>query len=165
MIRISQIMLLSAVLGHTFFVVGNLPAQEAKPDSDEARLPLVSVFSTAQDGPEFSIEYVNDTNKVVSITNLLNSSTVTLDGAVYPHIVLKYVGNSTLSPGQTISIPIDLGSYLPNWLKRDFSTVLKRWRWEAPLESGRHTLLVNFGGRVYGPTTFMWNADVPLLYE
>ena len=165
MIRILQIMLLSAVLGHTLIVVANSPAQEAKLNSDEVRLPLVSVFSPAQDGPQFTIEYVNDTKRVVSIVGLLNSSTVTLDGDVYPHIVLKFGGNSSLSPGQTISIPIDLGSYLPNWQKKDFSTVLKRWRWEAPLESGRHTLLVNFGERVYGLTTFMWDGDVPLLYE
>ncbi|MBL7042420.1 MAG: hypothetical protein ISR77_27530 [Pirellulaceae bacterium] len=46
-----------------------------------------------------------------------------------------------------------------------YSKKLKRWRWNAPLESGRHTLMVEVGGETYGPITFDWNGDLPLLYE
>ena len=38
----------------------DVPAQEAKPGPNRARLPLVPVFSTALDGPEFTLDYVNE---------------------------------------------------------------------------------------------------------
>jgi hypothetical protein len=127
--------------------------QEARPALDKATLPLIPVFSTAQDGPEFTLDYVNDTNDAVGTIDLLQGSSVTLDGKV--------------DPGQTISVTIDLSQYLPGArLKRmGYSKTLERWRWKPLLKSGKHTLLVTVGEKEYGPITFIWRGDVPLLYE
>jgi len=146
-------------------MAGLLPAQEAKPAPNKATLPLVPVFSTALDGPEFTLGYMNDTNEAVNIPALLRGSSAALDGKVYPRTSVKFVGNPSLPPGQTKLLSITLAGYLPKWEKKGYSKLLKRWRWKPPLKSGKHTLLVKVGDKEYGPITFLWEGDVPLLYE
>ena len=142
-----------------------LIAQEPKLEPDSAMLPLVPVFSTAQDSPAFTLDYVNDTSESVNIMGLMQNMSGTLDGKVYRSKGILYVGPGSLPPGGTQSINIGPTSFLRGAEKKKYSTVLKRWRWKSPLESGKHTLLVRFGEKEYGPITFHWDGDVPFLYE
>lgn len=160
-----KVCFLTIIAGAAFAMTGLSLPQEARPALDKATLPLVPVFSTAQDGPEFTLDYVNDTNDGVGTIDLLQGSSVTLDGKVYPR---GFVGGSlVIAPGQTISVTIDLSQYLPGarLKKMGYSKTLERWRWKPLLKSGKHTLLVTVGEQQYGPITFIWRGDVPLLYE
>jgi hypothetical protein len=148
-----------------FLIGGLLPAQQAGPVISKRAQPLVPVFSTALDSPTFTFDYVNDTNEAVVIPDLLLSSSATLDGEVFPSTGVLFVGNANLSPGRTIPLTITLAEYLPNWERKGYSDLLKRWRWKAPLKSGKHTLLIKFADKEYGPVTFLWDGDTPLLYE
>lgn len=143
-----------------------LLAPQVEPEMNkEARL-LVPVFSTALDSPNFTLDYVNDTSESVAIMDLLLASTVEIDGRMYPRTGVKLVGgDQSLRPGQRTSFSITLGEYLPNWEKKGYSEILKRWRWKPPLKSGIHTLLVKVGDKEYEPITFHWKGDLPLLYE
>ncbi|MHC4176321.1 MAG: hypothetical protein ACYSWU_02375 [Planctomycetota bacterium] len=146
----------------------NMLAQEAKPGPNRATLPLVPVFSTALDGPEFTLDYLNDTNDAVKTIDLLQGSSATLDGQVYPHgMIPGSAGKPMLEPGETLSRTINLKQYLPfaKFKQMGYSKTLKRWRWKTPLKPGKHTLLVKFGDKEYGPITFLWKGDVPLLCE
>lgn len=146
----------------------DMPAQEAKPGFNRATFPLVPVFSTALDGPEFRLDYVNDTNDSVNTVDLLQGSSVTLDGQVYPHgMIPGMAGNPVIERGETLSRTINLMQYLPfaKFKKMGYSKTLERSRWKTPLKPGKHTLLVKFGDKEYGPITFLWKGDVPLLYE
>lgn len=88
-----------------------------------------------------------------------------IDGTTYTRHTLKFAGNSNLGPGKKHSFTIDLASYLPPGERKGYSKALKEWRWSIPLESGRHTITINLDKKEYGPITFIWKADVPLLYE
>jgi len=163
-----KVCLLTIVAGAALAMTGVLLAQEPKSAPNRATLPLVPVFSTALDGPEFTLDYVNDTNDSVSTIDLWEGSSATLDGKVYPHGFLPgMAGNPIIEPGQTISLTINLRQYLPDarFKKMGYSKTLKRWRWKTLLKSGNHTLLVMVGDKEYGPITFVWRGHVPLLYE
>jgi hypothetical protein len=128
---------------------------------------LVPAFSPAQDGPTFHLAYTNDSAETADITDLLQTSSIVLDGKTYPRQTVKFCGNANLSPGQTWTSTFTVSGYLPVNLaqRQGYSKTLKRWRWKTPLESGRHTVLVKLGGKEYGPVTFTWDADTPLLYD
>lgn len=139
-------------------------AKEANPAGSQ-RLPLIPIISTAADGPEFNLDHTNDTDEAIDIPNLLSASSIVLDDKVYPCVVVKFGGRASLDRGQKKSFRVSLSAYLPKSEKKGYSEVLKRWRWKVPLKSGRHTLLVKFGTNEYGPITFIWDGDHPLLYE
>jgi len=160
-----KVCLFSIVAGTLLSLAGLLLAQELSPANRKGVQPLVPVFSTALDSPKFVLDYSNDTNEAVDIPGLLRGSSVVLDGKVYPRTGVKFVGNPSLGPGRTKSFTITLAAYLPKWEKKGYSKTLKRWRWKSPLKSGRHTLLVKLGDKEYGPITFVWEGDGPLLYE
>jgi len=129
--------------------------------------PLIPVLSNAMDAPEFVVDCSNETGIVQDIAKLMSESSIVLDGVRYRRHTVKFAGNPNLRPGSTYSMRIGLASYLPSEgrQRQGYSKKLKRWRWKAPLESGRHTLTVEVGGETYGPITFDWNGDLPLLYE
>lgn len=163
-----KVCFLTILAGAALTVSGLLRAQEAESAPNRATLPLGPVFSTALDGPLFTLDYVNDTNDSVSTVGLLQGSSVTLDGRVYPHAIVPGIaGKPMLEPGEKLSPLIILNNYLPSakFKKMGYSKTLERWRWKTPLKSGKHTLLVKFGDKEYGPITFLWMGDVPLLYE
>jgi hypothetical protein len=167
-IRRYKICLLMIFAGAALTMTGLLLAQEAKSSPKRATLPLVPVFSTALDGPEFTLDYSNDTNDDLSAIELWQGSSVTLDGKVYPsRLIGGFGGKPTIEPGETISRLIQLHLYLPDARLRrmGYSKTLKRWRWKTLLKSGEHTLLVMVGDKKYGPITFVWIDDVPWLYE
>jgi hypothetical protein len=143
-----------------------LPGEHPKPDGNEGR-PLIPVFSSAMDGPQFTLDYTNDTDTAQDLTELMGASSILLDGVEHRRQVIKFVGNANLPSGRTHSFQVDLGSYMPRdgWQKHGYSKKLKRWRWKGPLESGRHTLSVKLGNKQYGPITFYWDDQLPLLYE
>lgn len=141
-----------------------LPPAHSEPRPHAAgRLPLLPVFSTAQDGPEFVAQFENQTGQVVNIVELMETSSIVLDGKTYKRQVVRFVGNSSLRPGESIPFTVDTDGYLLGSERKEFSETLKRWRWKSSLVSGRHTLLLNLGGREYGPLSFVWDADAPLL--
>ena len=163
-----KVWLLTLVAGAALTMTGVLLAQEPKSAPNRATLPLVPVFSTALDGPEFILYYVNDTNDGVNISDLWQGSSLTLDGKVYPGRLLPGIaGKLKIEPGEGISRTVNLRQYLPDDMfeKMGYSKTLKRWRFKTLLKSGNHTLLVMVGEKEYGPITFHWRGHVPLLYE
>lgn len=153
------------VVAVVLVIMGGLLAQEGKPASRKGTRPVVPVFSTALDSPKFIIDYTNDTGEALDIAELLMRSSVVFDDKEYRCTGYKGTGGWQLAPGKTKTFTIGLSSYMPGWEQKGYSRKLKRWRWQPPLESGRHTLLVKFGNNEYGPITFVWDGDVPLLYE
>ena len=154
-----------AILAGIALAAASLGEQGAKPVSGQAPLLLAPLFSTALDGPEFTLNYRNDTSEPVDIIDLLAGSYATLDGRVYPRTSVAFVGNPDVAPGQTWAGNVSLAEYIPGWEKKAYSETLKRWRWKIPLDSGRHTLSVTLGAKEYGPIAFVWKGDVALLYE
>jgi hypothetical protein len=128
-------------------------------------LPLVPIFATALDSPSFAFDYVNDTGKPVDLEYLLQESSCVIDGRPYAPATVKFAGNATLGPGQKHTFTVSPVEYMPGGEKKGYSKTLKRWRWSTSIVSGRHTFGLKFGGVEYGPIIFIWNGDVPLLYE
>ena len=128
-------------------------------------LRLTPVFAAAQDGPEFIASFENQTPQVINVLEALQASSIVLDGKTYKRQSVLFAGNASLRPGVSVPIIVDLGSYLPGFQRKGFSASLKRWRWQCPLTAGKHTLLLSLGGREYGPISFVWNADAPLLTQ
>jgi hypothetical protein len=156
--------LVAAVTGFFLTAASWLFATD-RPATDQSARTLVPVFSPALDGPIFEIEFTNDTDRLADILELLQESQIVLDEMKYDRAGVKFVGNSKLAVGQTHRFEIDLGSYIPGWQRQGESKKLNRWRWKTPLGSGEHEIELDFGGKKYGPVTFRWNGDVPLLYE
>jgi hypothetical protein len=127
------------------------------------RLPLTPVFAAEQDGPEFAADFENKTPRVINIPEALQASFIVLDGKTYKRQYVLFAGNASLRPGASVPITIDMGSYLHGFQRQDYSASLTRWRWKSPLNSGRHTLLLNLDGKEYGPVAFIWNSDSPSL--
>jgi hypothetical protein len=128
---------------------------------------IIPVLSRAMDGPQFAVDYRNDSDSVQDLTDVLGSSSIVLDNVKYDCHSVKFVGNPNLPPTRTHTFKISLGTYLPRegYEKKAYSEKLKRWRWQTPLEAGRHTLSVEIGAKQYGPITFVWDPSSPLLYE
>jgi hypothetical protein len=159
-----QAVLVAAVTGFFLAAASWLFATDGRA-TDRAARSLVPIFSPALDGPIFEIEFTNETALVADILELLQESHVVLDGKEFARTGVKFVGNPKLASGQTHRFEIDLGSYMPGWQREGKSTKLNRWRWKTPLGSGEHAIELELGGKKYGPVTFRWNGDVPLLYE
>lgn len=161
---------ISAYVFAAIFLLGvavRLPAEHPKSHKKKGR-QLIPVLSSAMDSPEFVLDYTNETDTTQDMWELLGASSIVLDGIEYRRQVIVFMGgNANLRSGRTHSFKIGPRSYLPRdgWQKHGYSKKLKRWRWKTPLKSGRHTLSVKFGNEQYGPITFDWDGDLPLLYE
>ena len=153
----------SAACGLMSASVCLLPARGELRQDAAGRLPLLPVFSAAQDEPQFVADFENQTGQIVNIVELMKASSIVLDGKTYKRQVIRFTGNSSLRPGASIPFTVDMGGYLLGSERKEFSEALKRWRWKSPLASGRHTLLLNLGSKQYGPVSFVWDADAPLL--
>jgi hypothetical protein len=55
-----------------------------------------------------------------------------------------------------ISVYFPLGEYLPS--TKEYNNDQKRWQRKTSLSSGQHTLTAQYGGKTYGPVTFLWRA-------
>ena len=64
-------------------------------------LKLSPAFSTAQDSPQFTVEFTNTSDRVVELPKLILESSIVLDDRDYPLTILKFGGISTLGPNQT----------------------------------------------------------------
>jgi len=141
-----------------------LPSAKSEPQEDTVRyLPLIPVFSAVQDEPEFVANLKNETQHPVDIVRLITASSIVLDGATYKRQVITFAGHSQLHPDSAIPFKLELSGYILGSVRREYSEPLKRWRWKSPLASGQHTLLLSLAGRHYGPVSFMWDGNVPLL--
>lgn len=141
-----------------------LPSARSEPQQYAVGdLPLLPVFSAAQDGPAFVADFKNETQQAVNIVKLIEASSIVLDGKIYKRQGIKFAGNSQLRPGSANSFKFDLGGYLLGSERKEFSESMKRWRWKSSLAPGKHTMLLNLGGKQYGPVSFVWDGDAPLL--
>jgi hypothetical protein len=119
---------------------------EAVFSTQKSKLQIRSVFRTDQDSPQFQIIYKNETDRVLDLTDLITQSAIILDGKRWPNRILKFGGNPELAPGETWNVAIDIGAYVEGAERVCFSNELKRWRWNVPLSSGTHSVIVEFGG-------------------
>lgn len=128
-------------------------------------LSLTPSFSRAQDGPSFVLTFQNDTAAPLNLLESVEGLSLLLDGKPYRNQVIKFAGNIWIAPGATHSIDISPDAYPPTAQRQGYSPVLKRWRWNLLLNSGKHALVVRMGNSQIGPVEFVWNAEVPLLYR
>ncbi len=135
---------------------GTVLSGEAGSKRDREAGALVPVMSTAQDSPEFAIDFTNDTGSEVEIPALLEKAVAVLDGKEYARHTVKFAGNAALKPGKAHAFKISLADYLPAGTKLGYSAEAKRWRWKIPVTEGRHTLLLKLGNMQYGPVAFAW---------
>jgi hypothetical protein len=164
-IRRHNVLFFALPTGLIFAIACVTLGQQSESAKSTAALPVVPIFATALDSPEFAFDCVNDTGKPVDLVNLLQESSAVIDGKPYARATVKFVGNATLGPGQTYTFTLNPAEYMPGGEKKGYSKTLKRWRWSTSIGSGRHTFTLNFGGAEYGPIAFIWNGEVPWLYE
>lgn len=162
----SRTILVVSMMCCLIFAAIALPSARSEPHKRAPdRLPLTPVFAAALDGPEFVAEFENQSPRVINIPEALQASSIVLDGKTYKRQSVLFAGNASLRPDVSLPITVEMGSYLVGFQRKEYSASLKRWRWKSPLTSGKHTLLLNLGGKEYGPITFIWNADTPLLTQ
>jgi hypothetical protein len=143
---------------------GSITPALAKPQT------LAVVFADKQDGPRFSLDYRNDTHKAMDLTQLLEHSSIVLDGKEYPRGTLIFIGNARFLPGTVYSLTVEpreyrLGYDLQAGVKQDAFDPRRGIRaWTCPLKPGTHTILVKFGNKEFGPVTFVWATETPYFY-
>jgi hypothetical protein len=114
----------------------------------EVALPLLPAFSSDKTaGAAFSLDFTNDGDKVLDTSAFRLSARLTFDGQDYRTPKTTLTGNYNLAPGKTRTFTFNL---------TDFTIAGDSDVW--PLKAGRHTVVIRFGGKQYGPVTFQWNA-------
>ncbi|MBV9850592.1 MAG: hypothetical protein JO250_13045, partial [Armatimonadetes bacterium] len=88
-----------------------------------------------------------------NLLRLWQESSLLLDGREHGRAVTRWGGTSSLFPGQTWSFTVTPIEYLPQAYACDQAH--ERRPGPDALAPGRHTLLLKFGGKVYGPARFI----------
>ncbi len=116
-----------------------------------APLPLLPQFSADKEGGAcFAFDFTNEGDKEIDTGLFRTSAHLIFDAEDYRTIPITLSGDYNLAPGKTRAFSLHLS---------DFTVARDKDVW--PLKSGRHTALIKFGGRQYGPLTFDWRADAP----
>jgi hypothetical protein len=125
-------------------------AQPAEPTRKvEMPLPLLPQFSADKaGGASFSFDFTNESEKVLDASIYRLSARLIYDGQDYRTVSTTLAGNYNITPGKTRSFSLSL---------TDFTLVNDKDVW--PLKSGRHTVVIRFGGKQYGPLLFDWRSD------
>lgn len=135
------------------------------PEKKAGGLKVYPSFTTAMDTPAFVVEFTNHEDKKLYLPEVLNKETIILDGQEYSRKVLVFKGIAYLEPGALWKHTIDINEFLFNSERQQHSPALGRWRWQSPLKSGKHTLIVRFGGKESPLLEFEWDGTIPFLYK
>jgi hypothetical protein len=127
-----------------------IPIYKPEARKEIPQLPLLAQFSTNGSGAAFMLDYTNDTEKDFDTALYRTSAHLILDNLDYRTQPVTLTGNYSLEPGKSRSFSFHLS---------DFMVTKDTEVW--PLKPGRHTILIKFGGKDYGPLTFDWRGDSP----
>ena len=158
----NRVLIVPFVCGLTTVSIGRSPVKTQQEIKAPLQSPLIPVFATAQDDPEFEADFRNDSDQMIHIDEVYARSLIVLDGRTYTMRILKFAGNPNLGPHETWTFQLSLDAYLPEGERGKYSKALQRWRWTSTLKAGRHTLAAKVGGREFGPVSFDWKGG-PLL--
>jgi hypothetical protein len=117
------------------------------------------------DTPSFVVEYTNHEAKTLYLPDMLKSETIIFDGQEYTRQSLVFSGIPFLEPAAECKHVVDINSFLFNSERQKYSPALGRWRWQSPLRSGKHTLIVKFAGQESQLLEFEWDNSIPFLYK
>ena len=116
-----------------------------------ATLPLLPQFSDGKaGGASFTFDFTNDNAKTFDTAIYRESAHLIFDGQDYRTLPLAQNGVALLESGKTRKFSFAL---------TDFTVSKDSDVW--PLKSGRHTVLIKFGGKQFGPLIFDWRGDSP----
>ena len=135
------------------------------PEKKDSDLKVYPILATAMDTPSFVVEYTNHEGKKMYLPEMLKKEIIILDGQEYTRKVLVFEGVAFLEPGAEWKHTVDLNAFLFNSERQKYSPTLGRWRWQSPLNSGKHSLIVKFAGKESQPIEFQWDNSIPFLYK
>lgn len=119
--------------------------------------PFAEESSSGSEGTCFHVRYKNETAKGVDAGPLLEQSTILLDGKQY-----SYQGPEPkwfhIQAGEDRWFLMSPDDYVPKVKRSVLADTLHRWRWVSGIEPGEHTLILQFGGRHYGPVHYYWGG-------
>lgn len=138
---------------------------ETAENKQQEFLKVCPSFSSAMDSPFFTVEFTNNETRTLDLTDLLKNESIILDGQEYPRRVVRFTGNPILKPNSQWKHTIGIDEFFPDSEKQKYSKKLERWRWKSSLKSGKHTLIVKFGGKESSIIEFIWDDSKPFLYE
>ena len=153
---------ISAVIGLALVAAVAFAESPEKKDSD---LKVYPILATAMDTPSFVVEYTNHEGKKLYLPEMLKKEIIILDGQEYTRKVLVFEGVAFLEPGAEWKHTVDINAFLFNSERQKYSPTLGRWRWQSPLKSGKHTLIVKFAGKESRLIEFEWDNSIPFLYK
>ncbi len=141
-------------------------ALNPKAPAAQPRLTVHPLFSAAQDGPLFRVDYTHSGSDELSVAQALKEERLVLDGReLAPLQVPENAGPERLKPGQSWRHTIALSNFLPTTSKTAGGSGSPRpSRGKIALESGEHTLILKFADQASPPLRFEW-AGGPLLTE
>ena len=114
-----------------------------------ATLPLLPQFSDGKaGGAGFAFDFTNDNAKPFDTAIYRESAHLIFDGQEYRMLPLAHNGIALLESGKTRKFSFAL---------TDFTVSKDSDAW--PLKSGRHTALIKFGGKQFGPLVFDWRGE------
>ena len=154
--------LIFAFIGLCFIAVTAFAEPSEKQDYD---LKVYPILAAAMDSPSFVVEYTNQGPEKLYLPDMLNMETIIFDGREYTRKSLVFSGIPFVEPGAKSRHTVDIYSFLFNSERQKYSPALGRWRWQCPLPTGKHTLIVKFAGKESPPLEFQWDSSVPLLYK
>jgi outer membrane biosynthesis protein TonB len=112
-------------------------------------LPLLPQFSTDKaGGASFTFDFTNENPKPFDTAVYRSSAHLIFDGEDYRMLPMTQGGPDLLESGKKRTFSFAL---------TDFTVSKDMDVW--PLKSGRHTALIKFGGKQFGPLTFDWRGD------
>lgn len=117
-----------------------------------ADLPLLPDLSASAAVPGFTLDFQNDSAQKISVLPLLENVTLLLDGREYKTRGVVFFGYPYLAANQARAF---------TFLLTDFTLFNDAENW--PLKTGRHTAVIRFGSKRFGPLRFIWNVKTPLV--
>ncbi len=138
-----------------FFLILNSANGEIENNQSKDFLKAYPSFREKMLSPEFIVEYKNEGSEVVDIAEFYAKESVVLDGKEYPRLLVKWGGNSSLSPGQSWTHTVILYEFLPG-------AIVEGKIQKLPLSQGMHTLIINYAGKESKPIIFEWRVVTEL---
>lgn len=149
----------------SLLIITTFAIAETVQKKQEESLNIYPSFSSTLDSPLFEIEFTNSSTTTLDILELLKNESIILDGIEYTRQIVLFGGNSKLEPNTNWQHTFSVDEFILGSKKQKYSKNLKRWRWKSSLKSGKHTLIVKFGGKESNLIEFVWDDSEPFLYE
>lgn len=130
-----------------------LSAQELEAYKQHEQLPFAEEYTDGFKGVFFHVRYRNKAARKLDARPLLEQSTIFLDGTQYSYDGPKPTW-LVIQAGEDSSFTISPDNYVPKVKRGVLADSLHRWQWVSGIPAGPHTLLLQFGGRQYGPVQY-----------